>query len=156
MTGKDINITNMDADAAGAAIVAKKVPAAVTWEPWLTKTQSSGAKVIFSSKDAPDVILDVLTISGATLQEKPADIKAFMAGCAKGAQYANDNPEEAAKVAAKYFGTSAAEAKSMMSKIKLYGVADNKRLMGTADAPGAAVKTAGEIADFFVAQKVMT
>ena len=38
----DITITNMDADAGGAAVLAGKVPAAVTWEPWLSKSRGRG------------------------------------------------------------------------------------------------------------------
>ena len=44
----DVKITSMSADDAGAAFVAGKVDAAVTWEPWITKATKGGGRVIFS------------------------------------------------------------------------------------------------------------
>lgn len=156
LSEKDVTITNMDADAAGAAVVAKKVPAAVTWEPWITKAKSGGARVIYSTKEAPNLILDVVTVSQKTLTEKPADVRALIAACVRGNEYAIKNPQEAAKVAAKYFGSTEKEALDMMTKVKLYTAADNARLMGTDAAPGSVAQSAKEISDFFVSQKVMT
>jgi len=156
LSDKDVTITNMDADAAGAAVVAKKVPAAVTWEPWITKARNAGAKVIYSTSDAPNLILDVVTVSQKTMTEKPADVRALVAACVKGNEYAIKNPQEAAKVAAKYFGSTEKEALDMMTKVKLYTGADNARLMGTDAAPGPVAQSAKEISDFFVSEKVMT
>jgi NitT/TauT family transport system substrate-binding protein len=156
LTDKDVTITNMDADAAGAAVVAKKVPAAVTWEPWITKASSAGAKVIYSTKDAPNLILDVVAVSQKTMDNKPADVRAFVAACVRGNEYAIKSPNEAAKVAAKYFGSTEKEALDMMTKVKLYTGADNARLMGTDSAPGPVAQSTKEITDFFVSQKVLT
>lgn len=151
----DVKITNMDADAGGAAVLAKKVPAAVTWEPWLTKATASGGKVIFSSEDVPNLLIDVVTIGQKTLQDRPADVKAFVAAVAKGNEEAVKNPAEAAKIAKKYFGTSESEAMAMLKKVKLYTGAENTDLIGTADKPGVLAQSSKEIADFFVTQKVM-
>lgn len=156
MTENDVQVTNMDADSAGAAIVANKVPAAVTWEPWLTKAQSGGnAHIIFTSKQAPNTILDVLTVSKETMQQRPNDVRGFVAAIAQGAEYAGAHPDEAAQVAVKYLGTTLPDAKSMLTKVKIYGPADNRRLIGTPDKPGPALKTASAIGQFFADQKVL-
>lgn len=155
MSDKDVSITNMDADASGAAIIAGKIPAAVTWEPWLSKAAGAGGKVIFSSRQAPDLILDVFTVSRQTLDSRSADVRAFISACAKGADYASAHPDEAQATAAKSFEIKPPDAKDMLSKVKIYGLKDNKRLMGSASAPGPAFKTAGEISRFFVSQKVI-
>ncbi len=155
LSDKDVTVTNMDADAAGAAVVAKKIPAAVTWEPWITKARNAGATVIYSSKEAPNLILDVVTVSQKTMTNKPADVRALVAACVKGNEYAIKNPNEAAKVAAKYFGSTEKEALDMMTKVKLYSGAQNSSLMGTEAAPGPVTQSAKEISDFFMSQKVM-
>lgn len=151
----DVTITNMDADAGGAAVLANKVPAAVTWEPWLSKATAAGGNIIFSSRDVPDLILDVATVGQSVAQARPADVKAFVAAIAKGNAQAVANPAEAAKIAQKYFGVDEKEATAMLGKVKLYSAAENATLIGTVDKPGVAAKTSQEIADFFVAQKVM-
>lgn len=152
----DVTVTNMDADAAGAAVLAGKIPAAVTWEPWISKAQGAGARVIYSSKQAPNLILDVVAVSQKTISDRPADVRAFVAACAKGNEYALKHTDEAAAVAAKYFGSSAKEATGMLGKVHLYSGADNASLIGTPAAPGTVAKSSKEIADFFVSQKVMT
>src|SRR5262249_15134526 len=73
LTEKDIELVNMNADDAGAAFAAGKIDVAVTWEPWITK--ASGEKtghVIFSSKETPNLILDVLAVSKKTTKDKAA------------------------------------------------------------------------------------
>ncbi len=155
MKPSDITITNMDADAGGAAVLAGKVPAAVTWEPWLSKAAGAGGKIVFSSKEVPNLIVDVLTVSRKVIDDRPADVKAFVAACAKGNEEAVKNPDLAAATAQKYFGVSKEEATAMLGKVKLYNTAENATLMGTADKPGTLAQTSQEIADFFVAQKVM-
>ncbi len=151
----DVSITNMDADAGGAAVLANKVPAAVTWEPWLSKATAAGGSVIFSSKQVPNLIVDVATVAQKTAQSRPNDVKAFVAACAKGNAQALAHPDEAAQVAKKYFGVELKEATTMLGKVKLYSAADNRALMGTPAKPGVFAQSSKEIAAFFVAQKVM-
>lgn len=155
MKPADVTITNMDADTAGAAIVAGKVPAAVTWEPWITKALPGGAHVVFSSHDAPNTLLDVVAASQQTMTGRTADLRAFVAAYAKGAAYDQAHPDEAAQIAAKRLGTSVAESRAMLTKVKLYGTADNRRLIGTAAASGPALASAVEIGRFYVDQKQM-
>lgn len=156
MSANDVKITNMDPEAAGAAVLAGKVPAAVTWEPWLSKASASGASVIYSSKNTPNLLLDVATIAEKTAKERPADVKAFVAACLKGNELALKNPAEAAKVAEKSLGTSQKDALAMLGKVKLFGTAENKTLIGTAAKPGSVAKISSEIAAFFVKNKVMS
>ena len=153
MTEKDVRVTTMDADTAGAAIIAGKVPAAVTWEPWLTKAAAGGAHVLFSSHDAPNTILDVVAASPQTMTGRTSDLKAFVAAYAKGAEYAKAHPDEAEQMAAKHLGTSAADAKTMLAKVKLYGAGDERALIGDATKPGPVFASAKEIGQFYVAQK---
>jgi len=80
LSDKDIQLVNMNPDDAGAAFAAGKIDVAVTWEPWITK--ASGDKgaghVIFSSKETPNLILDVVAVSAKTAKSKPAETKAFL------------------------------------------------------------------------------
>ena len=89
------------------------------------------------------------------IDDRPADVKAFVAACAKGNAEALKNPAEAAVTAQKYFGVSKQEANEMLGKVKLYNAEENATLIGTSDKPGALAQTSQQIADFFVAQKVM-
>ena len=56
----DLNTVNMTAADAGGAFVAKRVDAAVTWEPWLTKGKSTDfGHLLVDSSTTPGLITDV-------------------------------------------------------------------------------------------------
>ena len=155
MTEKDVKIVTMDADKGGSAVIAHQIPAAVTWEPSLTKAASTGGHVIFSSKDAPNILMDAITFTKSTLDTRGDDVRKFLAAYAKGEAYVKSNPADAAQIASKHFGTTPAESASMLTKVLLYSPAENVTLVGTADKPGTALASAKQIGDFFVAQKQM-
>lgn len=72
MSLKDIVVVNMTAGDAGAAFVAGKVDAAVTWEPWLTKgKQAPHGKVLVDSSATPNLIVDVLVFPRTSSRPVP-------------------------------------------------------------------------------------
>ena len=79
LTPGDITLVNMNPDDAGAAFAAGKLDVAVTWEPWITKVQGEKkGHVIFSSKETPNLILDVVAISDKTAKDKAPATRAFL------------------------------------------------------------------------------
>jgi NitT/TauT family transport system substrate-binding protein len=74
MKESDVKIKNTDGDEAGKAFVADpKVEAVTTWNPHLFQATESGkGKVIFSSKEIPGEIIDVLAVNNKALKEAPA------------------------------------------------------------------------------------
>jgi NitT/TauT family transport system substrate-binding protein len=73
MKESDVRIKNTDADEAGKAFIADpKVEAVTTWNPHLFQATESGkGKVIYSSKEIPGEIIDVLVVNGSSLKESP-------------------------------------------------------------------------------------
>ena len=150
MTEKDIQLVNMNPDDAGAAFAAGKIDAAVTWEPWITKV--SGEKkghVIFSSKETPNLILDVLAVSTKTTAKKSAETKAFLRGMEKGYDFVQSHADEAASIAGKVLEQTPPEVKAMLPKVQLYSKKQNQELMA-----GPAQETTKQVARFFKDQKV--
>lgn len=148
----DITLTNMSADDAGAAFVAGNIDAAVTWEPWVTKALSSGGKVIFSSAEIPDTILDCVAVSKKTIDGRAADIKALLGAIDQGVKFLRANPAEAHKIIAKYLGVKPGEVKGMLDGDKVYGLADNAKLLAE-DGPGFA--SLQRVIDFAKGQKLL-
>jgi NitT/TauT family transport system substrate-binding protein len=71
MKESDVKIKNTDGDEAGKAFVADpKVEAVTTWNPHLFQATGKG-KVIFSSKQIPGEIIDLLVVNHKALQEAP-------------------------------------------------------------------------------------
>lgn len=77
----------------------EKVPGAIpglidlgyTFEPFTAEALDKGGKVIFTSADAPGVIVDVLAFRTEIVQNRPQDVKAFIAAWQEALQYWKDN-----------------------------------------------------------------
>lgn len=129
LSGEDINLTNMNADDAGAAFIAGRLDAAVTWEPWLSRAVQEGAgQVLFTSADAPDMLIDVVTVTPETLNNREKDLKAFTQAIDRALAEIESNPEESYATIAKWLDTDADQVAGMMEGIRIYGSEHNIKL----------------------------
>ena len=123
---KDVELVNLSPDDAGAAFIAGNLDAAVTWEPWVSKAASEGGgHPLFTSADAPNLLLDVVAVTDETLAKRSADIRALVQGIAKGVEYLQANPKEAHELAGKWLGVPGSDVAGMLAGVKLYSDADN-------------------------------
>lgn len=148
----DVNLVNMDAEVAGAAFVAGKLDAAVTWEPWLTKGRSRGGNIVYSSADAPNLILDTFAVNADVARSKADEIAAFIAAVDEGTQMVMDQPEASARILADFLSVSEADVKDMLSGVKLYDLEDNAELFEEDELSG----SAQEVADFLEGREIIT
>lgn len=121
MTEKDISPVSMTPEAVPAAMASGQLPIGVTYEPSLSQVLSQGGgkkfKVVFSSKDAPGLIADVLVFDDKVIKAKPTEITGIMKAYLDGVAYMKAKPDEAAKIIGKFMGVSAKEAKEQMSGV---------------------------------------
>ena len=140
MSLKDVTISNMTADEAAAALIAKRVPAAVTWEPNLTNARKNGqGSVLADSSSTPGVIVDVVALSCKTIETQPHDVQALVNGLAKANEFIKANPEKAYEIMAKGVGGYLKDPKDFADSakgVRFYDAAKNKSYLGAASAPG--------------------
>src|SRR6476661_9982612 len=75
----DLKTVNMTAGDAGGAFVAKRVDAAVTWEPWLTKGKSTDlGHLLVDSSTTPGLITDVLIVKTDWANAHKKDVEAVV------------------------------------------------------------------------------
>jgi NitT/TauT family transport system substrate-binding protein len=121
MGEKDIKPINMTPEAIPGAMASGSLPVGVTYEPNVSQILSMGGgnkyKVIFSSKDAPGLITDVLVFDKTVIDKRQAAIKALIQGYEDGLAYMQAHPDEAAAIIGKVLGVSAADAKTQMSGV---------------------------------------
>jgi len=121
MTDKDITSVSMTPEAVPAAMASGQLPIGVTYEPSLSQILSQGGgkkfKVIFSSKDAPGLIADVLVFDEKFIQSNSKDIAAIVKVYLEGLEYMRTKPDEAAKIIGKFMGISAKEVKEQLSGV---------------------------------------
>ncbi len=115
MTEKDITPVSMTPEAVPAAMASGQMPVGVTYEPSLSQVLSQGGgkkfKVIFSSKEAPGLIADVLVFDDKYIKSNPKEVTAIIKGYLDGLEYIRQKPDEAAKIIGKAMGISAKEVK---------------------------------------------
>lgn len=105
MSFKDITAVNMTAGDAGAAFVAGKVDAAVTWEPWLTKgKQAPHGHILVDSSNTPGLIVDVLVFRKDVLQSRGSQVRNVVRGFHRGVEYWKQYPGESNTIMAKAVG----------------------------------------------------
>ncbi len=121
LSEKDITPVSMTPEAVPAAMASGQMPVGVTYEPSLSQILSQGGgkkfKVVFSSKDAPGLIADVLVFDEKVIKAKPAEITGIMKAYLDGMAYMKSKPDDAAKIIGKFMGVSAAEVKEQLSGV---------------------------------------
>lgn len=128
LSEKDITPVSMTPEAVPAAMASGQMPVGVTYEPSLSQVLSQGGgkkfKVVFSSKEAPGLIADVLAVDEKVIKAKPAEIKGMILGYMDGLAYMKAKPEESAKIIGKFMGISAKEVKEQLSGVRNIALAE--------------------------------
>ncbi len=134
MTEDDIQGIQMQQDDAGAAFVAHKVDAAVTWEPWLSRAkQTPGGHVLVDSSSTPGLIVDILLFRNDVIENHPAAVKAVVQGWYKAVDYWKENRDESETLMAKAVDGWLKDVKTFratLAGIRFYDEAINKDYFG--------------------------
>ena len=155
LTDKDVEMVQMSAGDAGAAFVAGQVDAAVTWEPWLSKASQANGGVLATTKDYQGIIVDAVGFNKSVIEQRPDDIKAFVAAMAEAMDYWKANVDESNEIMAKGLKIDLAEFTGTVSGLKFLYKEDNKQLFGTADSKGQIYQSTQNAIDFYVEQKLI-
>ena len=121
LSDKDISPVSMTPEAVPAAMASGQMPIGVTYEPSLSQIVGQGGgkkfKVLFSSKDAPGLIADVLVFDDKFIKTRPAEISGVIQGYLDGLAFMRAKPDEAAKIIGKAMGVSAKEVREQLSGV---------------------------------------
>jgi NitT/TauT family transport system substrate-binding protein len=113
MSVKDVSPVNMAPEAIPSAMASKAVPAGVTYEPnvaqILAMDGGSKFKAIYTSKEAPGLIADVMVFDEAYIKKNRKQITALVKAYLDGLAYMNSNPKESSEIIGKAIGVSGKE-----------------------------------------------
>jgi len=131
MSTKDISPVNMAPEAIPSAMASKAVPAGTTYEPNVSQilAMDGGAKfhVIYSSKEAPGLIADVLVFDEAYIKKNRKPIAALVQAYLEGLAYMNSHPKQASEIIGKAIGVSG---KEVLEQLKgVYNIPQNEMLL---------------------------
>ncbi|MCB9563744.1 MAG: ABC transporter substrate-binding protein [Kofleriaceae bacterium] len=130
LTRADVTIVPIDLASQRAAFEAGEVDAVVTYEPTRTQLLRTGAHELFSSRQMPDEIVDVLVMRQAVLDQRPAAVRALIDGWLRAVDYARAHPADAARRMAAREGMTPEEVAASFDGVVLLDRAANLRLLG--------------------------
>ncbi len=100
-----VPMVNQSADSAIAALIANKTDVVYAYEPFVSQAVTSGkGKVIFSSKDIPGLVPDLLTIRQSAIDSQPEAVQKLLEVWYKTIDYRQANLEEVLPIEAKQAG----------------------------------------------------
>lgn len=158
LTLKDVQVVNLAAGDAAAAFMAGRVDAAVVWNPWIARIEASGkGKALFTSKDLPGMIPDLLVAHDKALKD-PAKRKDFV-GMVRAwydvQAFIRANPAEAAQIMAKVVEMDPKEYAVFLAGTRFFDQADNLKAFGPASEPTSLLGVAPTIVRFLQDNKLM-
>ena len=126
LTPKDVKVVNLSAGDAAAAFMSGRVDTAVVWNPWISQIQKSGKGTpLFTSKDMPGLIPDLLVAQAKTIQSKRKDLVAMARAWFDTVAFIQANPDEAVKIMSKVVGMSAEQYKVFLPGTRFFDAAAN-------------------------------
>lgn len=155
LSEKDVVLVNMTAADAGSAFVAKRINAAVTWEPYGSQALKSGGVALFTSKATPNAIVDVLAFRNEVINQRPEDVKKLVQVWFEAMKFIETNPDEAFAIMAKASSVTVPEFKEMWRGVKMYTLRENIEAFGSSAQPGPYFRTVDDMSTFMVKQKLI-
>ena len=96
-----------------AVLADPSIAAVGTYEPFLSQAlqilPDRSPRVLVSSRDEPDLIVDIITARDAALAENPGKFESLLRCVYRAVDFQRANPDEFAALAAPYFGLTAAD-----------------------------------------------
>ncbi|MEO5863036.1 MAG: ABC transporter substrate-binding protein [Burkholderiales bacterium] len=155
MSLADVKVTNLTAGDAAAAFLAGRVDAAVVWNPWVNQIQTSGkGKALFTSKEMPGLIPDLLVAREKAIKEKRKDFLGMIRAWYDTVAFIQSNPDEASQIMSKVVGLKPDEYKVFLPGTKFF--AEKEVLAALEEKDGSSlVAVAPTIAKFLLDNKLM-
>lgn len=128
MTAADVQPVPMPAADAGSALLAGRVPVAVTYEPYLTTAlnQDKNVRLLFTAGEDPGLISDVLVVRDEVIQKRPGQVLAMVkAWDAALKDYKADTPG-GRTIISKAVGSSVEDLNAAFEGVRYYSLGDNK------------------------------
>jgi NitT/TauT family transport system substrate-binding protein len=126
MTEKDIVYKNMTVPDAAAAFRQGKLDAAVIWQPSLNDVMKEGkANLLFTSKDVPGLIPDLLVFQTKVVGKRAADVQKVVNAWFDVVEFIEKNEDEAVKIMAKVVEQKPEDYKAFLPGTKFFGLKAN-------------------------------
>lgn len=125
----DVELQYVDTPDHVGAFADGTVDAVITYEPYRTRVLTQGATELFSSRQIPGEIIDVLIVPNAVMAAREADLRDFVHGLEKARQFLDTNPGEALPIMAEREQLSPGLLKRVLEGMRLMTLAENRDML---------------------------
>lgn len=125
LTVQDIEIVNVSVDRHVEALISGKVDVVVTFEPFKTRLLKEGARVVFDTTQAPELVVDVLVVKKSVFDGQGDDVKALLAGYISARQYMVSNRSESLNFMSKRLQLDVAQTRKVFEGMHLPSLQEN-------------------------------
>lgn len=142
----DLKMVDMRAGDAGAAFVAGKVDAAITWEPFLAQAKATPhGHILYSSDKTPGVIVDALGFKPEFLAKRGDEVKKIIAAWNEAIAYMGQNAADADAIMGKFANLPADQFATKKAGVIYYAAKENREWFGGAAKLAAATQRAADV-----------
>ncbi len=129
------------------------VDAVISYEPDVAKlVRNDGGKVIFTSRDLPGEIVDVLALRRSVLKERGDDVRGLIRAWFRALEEFKAHPVDACAVMAQREHTTPELLRQGLRGTRIPDLKENMTLLGSSEAPGSLHKTTSRLAEFMKRQ----
>jgi NitT/TauT family transport system substrate-binding protein len=129
LTEKDVEVVNLSVPEAAEAFARGKLDAATLWDPHLSRLASeTGAHKLFTSKEIPGVISDVLIVHKDIAEARPEDVAAIVSGWEKALSAWKARPVELEGIMAYAMNRPSEGLRADFNGLELLDLAKNREL----------------------------
>lgn len=155
MKPSDVKITNLSAGDAAAAFMAGRVDAAVVWNPWIDQiTRSGKGRALFTSKDMPGLVPDLLVAQEKAIATKRKDLVGMIKAWMDTEKFIREQPAEAARIMSKVVSLKPEEYQVFMPGTRFFDAAANQAALA-GSGPESLATVAPTIASFLLQHKLI-
>lgn len=158
MTDKDVQYVNIKVQDCPAAMLSKRIDAAVVWEPSRTKIlkDMKGSTAVFDSKDIPGAIPDLLVVKSDIVSKRSDDLQKIVLAWYDAIDWWKANPDKAVAILAKRTDTPVADYKSFVMGTRIFSAPQALDAMQKSTKPTSLYVSGQSNAEFLVKAEQVT
>jgi NitT/TauT family transport system substrate-binding protein len=152
----DVKVVNLAAGDAAAAFMSGRVDAAVVWNPWIHTIESSGkGKALFTSKDLPGLVPDLLVAQEKSIKAKRKELVGMIKAWFDTVAFIQTKPDEAAAIMSKVVSMKPQEYKVFLPGTRFFDAKLNQEALGDASKPLSLMAVSPVVIKFLTENKLI-
>jgi NitT/TauT family transport system substrate-binding protein len=151
LRSSEVKVLNKLPEEGSQAFRNRQVDALITYQPDLGKLlREKGAHVVFSSREIPGEIVDVMALRKTALSDRAPEVRRLVNAWFRALKYLEDHPDESAATMAKRQGVSIDEFQEGLKGAHIPDQAENRQLFGSEQQPGPLHRSVSRLASFLI------